>query len=408
MGGITVKDVNALPAGGKLLVAPGTYLRRNLNDTLTVWLRMKQAGKSVDIKAGAADLPITKTTLADLLADAVAMRRKEAKRKPAPTPLTTTLLNKDSTVGEVWDDLFQRITASGKWTPRTTKNNSHRVQRYLVGSTLWKLPIGEVQPLHITNLLQPMAKTPDQQKKVRSLLSLVFLHSMGAGLIQSNPATTAGAVLRVTSKAKVTKHFPTITEVARLQEIYKRIDTLDSKAGTRAALKMQALTCQRTSEVLQARWSEIDLATGWWTIPRTRMKVKDSQRGNHTVPLSAQSIELLLALEPGKPNEYLFKGRQPDTHMSENTLPQAMRRDMALADEFVPHSWRSAFRTLAGNAEDQEGRPLFAETWLEAVLDHQKASEVEAAYVRKQQMSKGAARAMQWWADLLTAKEVAK
>jgi integrase len=126
------------------------------------------------------------------------------------------------------------------------------------------------------------------------------------------------------------------------------------------------------------------------------------------VPLSLTAKEVLLGMGPGKPSEYLFKGRQPDSHLSENTLPQTMRRDMALADEFVPHSWRSAFRTLAGNAEDAEGRPLFSETWLEAVLDHQKASAVEAAYSRKQQMSKGAARAMQWWADLLTGKEETK
>jgi integrase len=48
------------------------------------------------------------------------------------------------------------------------------------------------------------------------------------------------------------------------------------------ALAFLILTAARTSEVLLARWSEIDLDRAMWTVPASRMKMKRE----HRVPLS--------------------------------------------------------------------------------------------------------------------------
>ena len=48
------------------------------------------------------------------------------------------------------------------------------------------------------------------------------------------------------------------------------------------ALRLLILTATRTSEVLQAKWSEIDIENAVWTIPAARMKTKRE----HRVPLS--------------------------------------------------------------------------------------------------------------------------
>jgi integrase len=48
------------------------------------------------------------------------------------------------------------------------------------------------------------------------------------------------------------------------------------------ALEFLILTAARSGEVLGARWSEIDLDGGLWSIPASRMKA----RVDHRVPLS--------------------------------------------------------------------------------------------------------------------------
>ena len=59
------------------------------------------------------------------------------------------------------------------------------------------------------------------------------------------------------------------------------------------ALEFCILTATRTGETLGAEWKEIDLETGLWVIPASRMKVgKD-----HRIPLNKRALEVLTKLE---------------------------------------------------------------------------------------------------------------
>ena len=51
------------------------------------------------------------------------------------------------------------------------------------------------------------------------------------------------------------------------------MDQLAAREGVAArALEFTILTAARTGEVIGARWSEMDLEAGTWTIPAERMK----------------------------------------------------------------------------------------------------------------------------------------
>jgi len=65
----------------------------------------------------------------------------------------------------------------------------------------------------------------------------------------------------------------------------------EAEAGeaTKLAFEFLILTAARTSEVLGARWEEIDRAEQTWTIPAERIKAGRE----HRVPLSPRCIELL-------------------------------------------------------------------------------------------------------------------
>lgn len=77
-------------------------------------------------------------------------------------------------------------------------------------------------------------------------------------------------------------------------EIRKFWKALDDEQPIIAALfRLRLLTAQRGGEVHGARWDEMELTTGWWTIPAARSK----NRLAHRVPLSAQALKVLKDLK---------------------------------------------------------------------------------------------------------------
>jgi integrase len=78
------------------------------------------------------------------------------------------------------------------------------------------------------------------------------------------------------------------------------------------------LTAFRPSELRQAPWSEFDLDSAIWTIPKERMKA----RRPHVVPLPRQSVAILRQLEEIT-GEYplVFPGQNSsDLPMSDKTI----------------------------------------------------------------------------------------
>ena len=57
-------------------------------------------------------------------------------------------------------------------------------------------------------------------------------------------------------------------------------------------IRLRLLTAQRGGELHGARWEEVDLTSGWWTIPGGRSKNGLS----HRVPLSPQALRIFKEL----------------------------------------------------------------------------------------------------------------
>ena len=77
----------------------------------------------------------------------------------------------------------------------------------------------------------------------------------------------------------------------------------------RLALEFPVLTAFRTSEVLGAWWSEIDLGKSIWTVPAERMKAG----AEHRVPLPDRCLEILAEAEMSgsQHSDLIFPGRNP-------------------------------------------------------------------------------------------------
>jgi integrase len=119
------------------------------------------------------------------------------------------------------------------------------------------------------------------------------------------------------------------------------------------------LTLGRRNDVASARWDEIDLTRGTWTIPASRFK---SGRA-HVIPLAPQALAVLkeAAGLPGGADEIVFpsplhpepKPGEPPRSITPSALTRALTR--TLSDLDLPHGSPHDFRragatTLTGES----------------------------------------------------------
>jgi integrase len=120
----------------------------------------------------------------------------------------------------------------------------------------------------------------------------------------------------------------------------------------------------RTSELIGARWEEINLEEKRWDIPASRMKMKTP----HIVPLSRQSVEQLTGN-----GALLFLGeRDPKKSMSNNTILVALSR-MGYKGVMTGHGFRGVASTLL----HEHGWP---HDHIELQLAHAPRNAVSASY----------------------------
>jgi integrase len=148
-------------------------------------------------------------------------------------------------------------------------------------------------------------------------------------------------------------------------------------------LEICILTCARTNEIVNMRWSDIDLDRAIWTLPRDLMKMDR----DHIVPLSQPVISFLRS--PGtRSGEFVFPGRNRGKPMSNMVLLSLLKRMRA---NVTTHGFRATFRTWA----DEEMN--FSNQAVEFCLAHVPGDNAEKAY-RRRSMLKTRVQIMAMWA----------
>ena len=177
---------------------------------------------------------------------------------------------------------------------------------------------------------------------------------------------------------------------AKVPSFIRQLRASASTEAVRLAFEFLILTAARTSEVLEARWSEIDLKGAVWTIPGSRMKAGRE----HRVPLPPACIAILKRARQLAPEgNYIFVGRSTDKPLSNMAFLMTLRR-MNLT--ITAHGFRSAFRDWASE------RTNFPNEVCERALAHTVKNKVEAAYRRGDLLDKRR-DLMATWASFATA-----
>ncbi len=271
------------------------------------------------------------------------------------------------------------------------KNTKHTQQwantLYMYASPVFgHLPVDQIDTGLVMQVLEPIWRTKTETaSRVRGRIENVLSWAIVQGYREGpNPALWRGHLsMLLPQRSKVQK----VIHHAALpySEISEFLDELRGHKGLSAqALELTILTAVRTSEVLSAKWSEIDLDACIWTIPGNRMK---SGR-EHRVPLSTQAVALLNGLP--KMNGWVFPSRK-DKPLSNMAMLVLLKRDMGYSESTV-HGFRSTFRDWVAETT------YYPRELAESALAHVLTDKTEAAYQRGDLLEKRR-ELMQSWAD---------
>ncbi len=269
-------------------------------------------------------------------------------------------------------------------------SNPRNIKRVLEKDVIPAIGMKQIADVTVTDVLaitdRIKARGADQMAlQTRNVMKRLFAYAIARELTKFNPAAAVEAQFIATAKSRDVAL--TSEEVGKLlRAIYQS----SMKRAHKLALHLLILCMVRKSELIEARWDELDLEAAEWAIPAERMK-KDRP---HLVPLSRQAVamfEELKGLASG--SEFVFPSRsslkQPIAHSTLNVAVRALDIDVR---DFVIHD----FRRTASTHLHEAG---FNSDWIEKCLAHETKG-IRGIYNRAQYADQRR-QMLQWWADFV-------
>ena len=245
---------------------------------------------------------------------------------------------------------------------------------------IWDSRIDRVDTAGVLECLTPIWQAkPETALRVRGRIERV-LNAAKAEKLRAgeNPAVWRGHLDSTLPKpAKLTRgHHAALA----YKDLPAFMTDLRARPATAAlALEMAILTAMRTSEVLNAKWTEFDLDAGLWTIAAERMKA----RREHRVALSKRALAIVSELDNARTSEFVFPGQKTNRPLSNMAMLMLLDR-MGRRGAITSHGFRSTFSDWAS-----EVSPYSSEL-RETALAHTIGNKAEAAYRRGDALKSGA------------------
>jgi integrase len=380
---LTALAVKKLKAPGRHADGNGLYLVIDPSGARRWMQRLMVAGKRRDIGLGS-------TSVVSLdEARELALRNKRIARSGGD-PLAQKRQEQGQAIS--FRDVAAKVHEQheGAW-----KNEKHKAQwlSSLENHAFPKIgymPFGEITSAEVLTVLSPIwNEKPETAKRVLQRIRSVIKWAKAKGYHKGDdPVELALAALpRRTKKANHHASLP----FAALPDVYEQLVASHLGDATKQALRFAILTACRTTEVLEADWSEIDIDNKLWIIPACRMKAGEV----HQVPLSSEAVQTLL--EAGiEPSGLIFKSPVNGRALSNNTLRVALQKRLGV--DSTVHGLRSTFKDWAAETTG------YANEVSEMALAHKIRNQVEAAYRRGDLLEKRR-HLMQDWSDFVTRSE---
>jgi integrase len=246
----------------------------------------------------------------------------------------------------------------------------------------------EIRRRDVIALLKAIADkgSPIKANRIQSLIRKIFNWAIGLDLIENNPCV---GVVRFGKEHRRTR-------ILNEEEIFQFWEAAEAHwrgaIGTPvgAILQLELLTAQRGQEVRWMRWSDLDVATGWWTLPGEFAKNGTTSR----VALNRSAVRLIRELhalavarhaeinegrgrkgwDPKPMSNWVFPRRRPgkETVEGEDLPVRWTQNEFALirrasgAAHFTPHDLRRTAATRIPVDGPQESRRFI----IKRILNH--------------------------------------
>lgn len=253
---------------------------------------------------------------------------------------------------------------------------------------LGRRPIREITRREVATVLDQVSEgvAVSRGERVLGHLKKIFELAFERGYSDDNP--TAGMKRRYKSERR-----DRTLNLDELRELWGACDN----HGCGAAVRLLMLTGQRRREVGRMKWDDLDLDAMVWTSRWQNLKGGTAERGDHTVFLSRQAVDLLRSIPRGD-GPFIFSVKNGSSPVT-GWKPYKEKLDRALPDlpPWVVHSLR---HTVVSGLADKLG---VAPHVVSRVVGHtlgKSVSGVTAGYMHVDLEAERRA-AMQRWGDHL-------
>jgi integrase len=144
--------------------------------------------------------------------------------------------------------------------------------------------VKEIRRRDVRDLLEEIAaRAPIMANRTLALVRKMFNFAIEHEWLEANPC-------QMIKRPAPERQRDRVLSEDEIRAVWKALESDHAIIAT--VFRLRLLTAQRGGEVLGATWDEMDLTSGWWTIPAARSKNGLA----HRVPLSPQAIRALKSL----------------------------------------------------------------------------------------------------------------
>ena len=222
-------------------------------------------------------------------------------------------------------------------------------------------------------------------------------HNPSDGLHDEFPSSS-----RFNLDNQIDTRYPALTNESDIKSFIidlKNDNRLDLQ--TKRALYLQIICGNRPINTASAKWSDIDLENGIWTIQATEMKAKSERK----IPLCSYALKVLKEQQMFSGySVFVFPADTMAGHLHRDSISKAIR-NLGGKDKYngkvTSHGFRATFRTICSLHKAELLQMGISEEAIESVLAHKEYNPVKFSYEREKATIEQKRKLLEWYANYL-------